>query len=422
MQQKRIEILDSFRFLAIVSVMLYHYAYRWGPPMWPVSLYPYGTFYGSCFRFGMGGVYFFFIISGFVISYTLENTSGFGTFIKNRFIRLFPPMLLWSVITFLLMTLLDTQKIFPSSHQIRNFFPSLTFTNPHIWDVLTGKEFNWINGSYWTLWVEVQFYIFAAIVFFRNREKFLPNLLIATIVLCFCSYVPELAFRYASSLHLPGSVRSFLSEYLFVRDLFTITRHVCLFTIGAVFHYLFKGGKIKLISTLSLCIGFVVVYELFAFENNPARILYLFMLLIFLCMIYKRSLLSFLDNRLFQRIGVISYSLYLMHENIGVLLINKYGVWFGKWSPFALPVVIVLMTLTAEISYRFFEVRIGRWLKGQLGKSNASTSRQNNRLPGSGRSVPDPTPSTGNSAHWANSDNAASPDRTPTGNHPSFRP
>ena len=368
MQQRRIEILDSFRFLAIISVILFHYTYRWTPPLSPESLYPYGGYFGSYFRFGSVGVLFFFIISGFVISYTLENTAGLGSFIKNRFIRLFPPMLLWSTVTYLVCSTLDNKYFFPHSHEAKNLLPSLTFINPAIWSLWLKRDFVWLNGSYWSLWVEVQFYLLSAIIFFRNRKNFLRNLLLAAIVLCLCSYIPERALRNSLVLHLPKGLTSFLSQWIFIKDLFTITHYVCLFTLGVVFQHLYKGVKIKINSITGLSTFFIFFYQLLALENYQLRIIYLGMILLFLCMIYKRSYLFFLDNPLFRRIGVISYSVYLLHENVGILLINKYGGYLGKWSPLSMPIVIVLMIVSAEMSYRFYEVKVGRLLKKWLNK------------------------------------------------------
>ncbi|HTD39422.1 MAG TPA: acyltransferase family protein, partial [Mucilaginibacter sp.] len=85
MNKHRIELLDSFRFIAILSVMLFHFTYSW------TARDPYGKFFLHIFHYGYLGVQFFFMISGFVISYTLENTPNLLSFYKNRFSRLFPP-------------------------------------------------------------------------------------------------------------------------------------------------------------------------------------------------------------------------------------------------------------------------------------------------------------------------------------------
>jgi peptidoglycan/LPS O-acetylase OafA/YrhL len=90
-KESRIDILDSYRFIAILSVMLYHYYSRWTPPQNNVSYYPYGSGYDH-FSLGWLGVQFFFIISGFVIAFTLTRTGSFTEFWKKRLIRLLPSM------------------------------------------------------------------------------------------------------------------------------------------------------------------------------------------------------------------------------------------------------------------------------------------------------------------------------------------
>ncbi|HXP49743.1 MAG TPA: acyltransferase family protein, partial [Bacteroidia bacterium] len=83
-KENRIDILDSFRFIAVVSVMLFHYYARWTPPGYYANYYPYGNAGASYFQYGLLGVNFFFIISGFVILYTLEKSASYSGFLLKR--------------------------------------------------------------------------------------------------------------------------------------------------------------------------------------------------------------------------------------------------------------------------------------------------------------------------------------------------
>ena len=71
-----------------------------------------------------------------------------------------------------------------------------------------------------------------------------------------------------------------------------------------------------------------------------------------------------------MRIGVISYSIYLAHEMIGALLINKYGGYLGPWSPLSAFIMLVLMVVLAELSYRFVEKKAAGLLKRLMFKDN----------------------------------------------------
>jgi peptidoglycan/LPS O-acetylase OafA/YrhL len=59
----------------------------------------------------------------------------------------------------------------------------------------------------------------------------------------------------------------------------------------------------------------------------------------------------------------MSYSIYLIHEAIGVLLINKYGKYMGIWSPVSPLIVMVLVVGFAGLSYRFYEKKAALFLK-----------------------------------------------------------
>ena len=61
--------------------------------------------------------------------------------------------------------------------------------------------------------------------------------------------------------------------------------------------------------------------------------------------------------------GIGSYSLYLIHENIGVLLINRYASLLGSLD-FLFPVIVIAaLILFSYFSYTFFEKPAGKLLK-----------------------------------------------------------
>lgn len=363
MNRHRIDLLDSFRFLAIGSVLLYHFTIEWQGHT------PYGNYFGDLFKYGYLGVEFFFVISGFVISYTLESTDSLGSFWKNRFIRLFPPLLACTVITYGIACLLDDQQLFPNAHTLKNFGPTFTLTNPSIWSALTHTRFAWINGSYWSLWVEIQFYVLASVIYFWNKGHFFRNILLVTMILSIIKYIPPYFLN--RSMPLSGGMIDFLKGWVFVNAAFNIDYYILWFTLGIIFHHMYKGGRPRLFIMLLTGIVLIQLYSdrLYAGRIFPIRIFQLIIITLFVLLIYKKSWLSFLNNSLFRRIGLISYSIYLIHEVVGTLLLNKYGAYLGRWAPFSLVLVIVLIIVFAEVSYRFYEKRTSRFLKRWLYRS-----------------------------------------------------
>jgi peptidoglycan/LPS O-acetylase OafA/YrhL len=368
MGKHRIELLDSFRFIAVLCVLLFHFTEGW------VAQFPYGGFFRHIFSFGYMGVQFFFMISGFVISYTLENTTTLLSFGRNRFSRLFPSMLLCTRITFLVIHFLDDHSLFRNARELKNFLPSLTFTNPTIWTLLTKMDFHWINGSYWSLWVEIQFYIISSGLYFISKKNFFRNMLLMGIAISLVKYIPiNLLNNHLEFVKAHGWI-DFLQGWRYGNEVFNITFFIVWFLPGVVFYQLYKGFKFKqhiFISGCSVVMVFCLVRDILIFFNGSLLCAGVLMFAFFLVMIYKKKYLSFLDAPVLNRIGVISYTIYLIHEEIGVLLINKYGKYLGDWSPLAPFIMILIVTCFAELSYRFYEKKAALLLKRLFGNRAA---------------------------------------------------
>lgn len=165
-----IPALDVLRVLAALSVVAYHWLY-WGPENGAVVAFS-STPVGWLAAYGALGVQLFFIISGFVIfrSASSRTASAFGA---GRAARLYPAF--WAGVALTCTTLLITARSTPEE-LLPKFLANLTmipgtFGQPHL------------DGVYWTLTLELQFY---ALVFFflligRRRwlEAFFPYWAIA---------------------------------------------------------------------------------------------------------------------------------------------------------------------------------------------------------------------------------------------------
>ncbi|MDB5777535.1 MAG: hypothetical protein JWP38_3668 [Herbaspirillum sp.] len=338
----RILFLDGLRGIAIVSVLLYHSYVRWG------NLTPYGSEFASGLAsYGWLGVELFFLISGFVIFLTLEKSANFPDFITRRWIRLFPAMLVCSILIF------STTLLFPErpagQPMFHDFLPGLSFIEPNKWSRLLGTEVHPLEGTFWTLFVEVKFYFVAGILFFTIGGKKTIGVIVATFLLAtYRELFPEL---------LPASLLSPLHSFVSV----TAAQYFGWFAAGALFYRFFQTRKFS-IFVLALIVA--VLAALALTEPKPRDIFSpIAIALFFAVVIYQPLTHKLLSNRALLFMGIISYPLYLLHENMVVAMIVKFGHVAPRLPHILLPVLpIAAMIAIAALVTRFAEP----WTKVQL--------------------------------------------------------
>jgi peptidoglycan/LPS O-acetylase OafA/YrhL len=302
----RIDTLDGFRAMAIISVMLYHFFSRWAPPLNYSSLYPYGNAY-SYFKFGYLGVEFFFIISGFVIYFTLDKTNNFKSFWEKRAIRLIPSMVVASILTFVIFILFDKKFLFPTSHNLLNFFPGVTFISPYIYNqIFNGSyKFEYLNGSYWSLWPEVQFYLLASVVFYLNRKIFIQNIIIISIVLISFNYY---AGTYWTHTYFNSNLLlSIINCFYVLRNFFNLVYYLPFFCMGVYFYIFYKNRMLGIKNSIFLKITFLF-FVLYAFVSGvllEVRFIHILMIFIFMIFIYYPRLLFFLIIKFWLRLEYV---------------------------------------------------------------------------------------------------------------------
>lgn len=359
----RISVLDGFRALAIISVMLYHYFTRWTPPNHRISFYPYEGLY-DYFSWGRLGVNFFFIISGFVIYFTLERTENMWSFWKKRMIRLLPSILIASIITFLVFIIFGEDNLFSESKELKNFIPSLLFIQPSIINNIFNTELSYLSGSYWSLWPEIQFYFFVSIIFYSRKNNFLNIYMIVSLVVILINHT-FLNIQGANTFDINIS-DSMLSWYLkWMVNGFNLLTYLPFFSLGLAGYILFKNHNSNNPTPLILkiYIGVLIIYILYSGVRMPTRVAYLLMVGVIYLFIYYPSKLVLFETSVMTSVGKSSYFLYLIHEHIGVLLIYlSSSLLFSEY--FVFPVFLIISFSYLSISfYNKIDEPLNRWLK-----------------------------------------------------------
>lgn len=134
---KRNRTIDSFRGVAILVVMIFHYGViglKWDA----AGLAGYGKY----------GVQLFFIISGLVITMTALRARSPVDFAARRFARIYPTFLICVTITFAVTRIHDPLG---TGKSFADYLASLTLAADRI-------GFRYIDGAYWSLFVEALFY------------------------------------------------------------------------------------------------------------------------------------------------------------------------------------------------------------------------------------------------------------------------
>jgi peptidoglycan/LPS O-acetylase OafA/YrhL len=326
----RLQYIDGLRGVAISGVVLYHSYSRW-PELVP-SAATYGDF--PLFFYGGYGVELFFMISGFVILMTLEKSQSFVQFMFKRWTRLFPAMLFCSVLIYLTAPLLPERPL--GAIALRDFLPGLTFLPQDFWQAVIGGQQGIIEASFWTLFVEMKFYVlFGACYFLMGARKAIMGL-----VALFFLHSLVITLHYFSK-----GADSLNSELLLAFLNALGAEYYGWFAAGACF-YLYTKARDR---NWCYCAIAATLFSAVLFKGTHAdlKIAALIFGILFILAMTRESVRKLLQSPALIFVGFISYPLYLIHENMVVALTIK----LSKLAPFIPSLLTPLLPIALAGSF-----------------------------------------------------------------------
>lgn len=345
----RLDTLDGLRGIAALLVVIYHFTSRWTVAENGESLYPYGDGLLTAFpwlsHLGTFGVSLFFLISGFVMIMTLQRSSGLLDFAVRRAARLWPVMLLCATLTTALIMGSGIHQRFDSialwEITPTEYVSSIFFVDPaFVGDLTHTGPLQWVDGVYWTLWIEVRFYALVALVYWMSSGR--------------GGFIWGWLFVQAMSLFLLFSI-----DYTGLRPHWTLNLvlqpyYLGFFSLGicAWFYWSRRNpiavAVLAILSVISLLLSAVSTSlhgpEVDAWYHIR---LDLFVFALFGLFVFFPGALKFLEQKWAIALGLASYPLYMFHERLGVVamtLMDDLGI------P---PALILISALSGVIAIAF---------------------------------------------------------------------
>ncbi len=354
MIKNRDKRLDIIRGLSILLVVIYHFSqnyFNYASIENNISnniSFTNKIMYFTVGRFGHYGVYLFFILSGYLIHsiYFRSNIKPLS-FYKKRILRIYPLYLVTLTLFFLVFHKYENVNM---KDYLFHFFFIHNFDQ---------ETYYSINPSFWSLAIEVQFYLFFPIInFFSHKKHFIFYLFIASLI--FSGYI-----LYNSELNN--------------NNIMTTPKYLSIWLIGWIiseyktkFDFYYSNYKYYLNTLFILLIAF-------AFSNISTKmnIIWLNFMLsnLFLMMLFYKLLTMkfyYFPKKLKEHIGnilvfygMISYSLYVIHQPIIATVKSFFNTSFENNTLnmiFESSCSIVTFTLLAYSTHKLVENKLRNYL------------------------------------------------------------
>ena len=241
-KQKKILGVQYLRGLAALAVVFCHFGSS-------LSSYPKLS---TIFNEGQSGIYVFFLISGFIIVYSLVKSDykpqRFFTFLLKRSIRIDPTYWVAMLLTITVFKILSYIPSFKGSAIA--FIPGQFIA--HVFYVVPFTKYAFYNHVFWTLGVEFQFYLLIGLLYFLSKKPLYKSIFVIIFCLTYLIPLPNsyyLVFTYAPMFALGISLVNFYQNRNWVNS---IVPAFVLLLIGVEF------GVVTFILLLVSCI--VILY------------------------------------------------------------------------------------------------------------------------------------------------------------------
>jgi peptidoglycan/LPS O-acetylase OafA/YrhL len=329
--------LDLARFIAAAGVVAFHYLFL--GPIVGVTDDPLSPF-AHIAQYGFLGVDFFFILSGFVIMMSASNRSA-SSFTRARIVRIYP--IFWVCVP-----LTAAVRLLDTDVSLARLFANMTMVPNSFGEGV-------LDGSYWSLAVELQFYALVAVALRLGLLSQIDRVLLGWI-----SY---------------SALRAVI-ETPDVLDSVLLTAHAHYFVAGAVLYQVHRDRRIDAIRVVTLAASVMLALSwvgprvrhledqtghLVSAEVSRGLVLFFFAIM---ATVAWRGLPR-LRLPGFAALGAASYPLYLLHQEIGFAVFRVWG-----WSTVGMAAFTGLgMVLAAHLLAQHVEPRVGAVFRRLMGST-----------------------------------------------------
>lgn len=361
---ERLDNLTALRFFAAFSVFLHHlraFGLNLSESLWGLNL--------------GWTVSFFFVLSGFVLSYSYSNRistiSDAARFVGVRFFRLWPLHIVCGVLALFLIGA-------PAQTDFAKLYLFLTLQ--HSWIPSYDTAF-FLNGVSWSISVELFFYITFALLLLLGDRAMLIVISIWTVavalLMLFVSWFPD-AIPFSQGV-APSGLPSGVAQKSFFH-LFPPVRAVEFFA-GIVTYRVFRGVRMApalIFPAQAICLLLVAIYvpfhrdiviflahtapRVFAQNYSHYGMFPLFALVVYVFAHERGPLSRTMSWPGLVFLGNISFALYMVHQIvITFLAMHRVPIDYGKWP--AAFLAFVVSVVLSWLLYRFVELPGLRWAK-----------------------------------------------------------
>ncbi len=308
--KKRLDTLDGLRAVAALGVLWIHTWAIHGNPRFTLG----GIDITSILALGGNGVDLFFVISGFCMYYFYANKTSFNyldfwIFLKKRWIRL-SPAFYFATIIYILFRL----KPEPLVSIGLKFLTSVFYINSF-------SKYN-AEGFFWSLGAEWQFYVLIPFIFIlQHRIGFLRGFALITSILFVVAIASVLYLKSGSDIltdqilfrYFEFACGIILARVILFNSIHLNKRAFWLFG----FILITYTGRILLSGYIqSLSPQYYNIIKLLGFTVMSAG----FTGIVYLSITSTKWLRAILGNKAFGFLGKISYSFYLWHGIVHVVI------------------------------------------------------------------------------------------------------
>lgn len=334
----RIEQLTFTRFLAAISIVIFHYGDK--------SFLFNNEYVGFLFEQANIGVSYFFMLSGFVMIMAYGNQAGIHPvdYFKNRFFRIYPVYLLGLLLVFLgqvLTQTVDFLGLFLNIFMLQAWIPSKALS---------------CNAPGWSLSVEFLFYAVFPFLFNKGYRKINMKGLLLLIILFWI--LSQVIFQVFFSLYGHNEL-SIMKDILKYNPLM----HLNEFLVGNVAGCFFirklkdKTGNYNLLILILITLVILALKFPFKLNFHNGLLAVFFIPLILFISLNNGSITKLFQKKPLVFLGEISYGIYILQHPVYSLIsaysINKY--FYINNTTIVFFIRFVVLIVVSSISYIYIE-------------------------------------------------------------------